>query len=90
MKSQIQDSITSEEPLSMLHSKLVERLDVPFRELFDWRKEHFPPTEIPEIGLMDFDTSQEMGDILSQWYLESHGIKIPYYQYTNEDFQFST
>ena len=79
MKSQILDYISTKKPLSKLHS-----------ELFDWRQEHFPPTEIPEMRLMDFDTSHEMTDILSQWYLDSDGIKIPYYQYTNEDFNFST
>ena len=28
--------------------------------------------------------------IVKEWYLESQGIQIPYSQYTNEDFEFST
>ena len=39
---------------------------------------------------MAFDTSQEMTEILIQWYLESFEIKIPVLQYTNDDFEFST
>ena len=39
---------------------------------------------------MAFDTTQEMSEVLNQWYLESFGVKIPIYQYTNEDFEYST
>ena len=35
---------------------------------------------------MNFFTSQEKSEVLSQWYLESAGKKIPFYQYTNDDF----
>ena len=28
--------------------------------------------------------------MVKEWYLESQSIKIPYYQYTNDDFEFST
>ena len=39
---------------------------------------------------MTLDTSQEVTEILVQWYLESFEIKIPMFQYTKEDFEFST
>ena len=90
MKGRIIDSIKTNTPLSELHRQLNKRIDLPFKELFDWRQRHFPPTEIPENRLMDIDTSQEMSELLSQWYLESLRVKIPIYQYTNDDFVLST
>ena len=90
MKGRIIDSIKTNTPLSELHRQLDKRIDLLFKELFDWRQRHFAPTKIPENRLMDFDTSQEMYEVLSQWYLESLGVKIPIYQYTNDDFEFST
>ena len=90
MKVRIIDSIKTNTPLSELHRQLDKRIELPFKELFDWRHCHFPPTNFPENRLMDFDTSQEMSEVLSQWYLESFGVKIPIYQYANDDFEFST
>ena len=90
MKNRIIHSITRHVPLSELHLQLDKRQNLPYRELFDWRHEHYPPTDIPETRLMVIDTSQEMTDIFIQWYLESHAVKIPYYQYTDEDFAFAT
>ena len=39
---------------------------------------------------MDLDTTQEITHVLAQFYLESYKVKIPEYQYTSQDFEFST
>ena len=39
---------------------------------------------------MDLDTTQEITEVLAQFYLESYKVKIPEYQYTCQDFEFST
>ena len=57
MKVRIIDSIKTNTPLSELHRQLDKRIDLPFKELFDWRQCHFPPTNIPENRLMAFDTT---------------------------------
>ena len=44
-----------------------------------------PPTKIPETRLMTFEISQEMDEILCQWYLESFETKIPMLKYTQDD-----
>ena len=90
MKDRTIHSIKNETPLSELHRQLHMRIDLPFRQLFDWREEHFPQKEFPEMRLMDFETRQEMADILSQWYLECHSIKIPIYQHSEEDYEYSS
>ena len=89
-KDKIISSLKSTIPVSDLHRELDKRQHLPFRKLFDWRHEHFPPTKYPEQRLMDHETSQEMADILIQWYLECCEIKIPMYQYTDDDFKFAT
>ena len=90
MRNRVIESIKTNTPLSELYRQLDQRIDLPFDELLDWKQDHFPPTKIPEHKLMDFNTSQEMSEVLNQWYLESAGVKIPFYKYTNDDFEFST
>ena len=57
-------------------------------DLLEWRLDHYPSVqnECNDITC----ASYEMSMIVKEWYLESQGIQVPYYQYTNKDFEFST
>ena len=44
MRSQIVNSIRTTTPLSELHRELHKRRDKSFRDLFDWRTDHYPST----------------------------------------------
>ena len=88
-KSRIMDSIKTSTPLSKLHAKLHCRRHLPFRDIIDWRQHQYPSITSVINELIDFDTSQEICDVLAQFYLESHEIKIPEYQHTTLDFEFS-
>ena len=61
-----------------------------FKDLFNWRTDRYPSyyTEYPQEDQLE--TTYEMSNLLAQWYLDSFEIKIPEYQYTGEDFDFST
>ena len=88
-KSKIINSILTSTPLSQLHSQLHIRSHFDFRDLLDWRYAHYPSINSEEIE-MDLDTTQEITEVLAQFYLESYEVKIPEYQYTCQDFEFST
>ena len=90
LKSKIINSIISSTPLSQLHSELHSRLHFDFRDLLDWRHDHYPSINNEESEMMDLDTTQEVTEVLVQFYLESYSVKIPEYQYTSQDFEFST
>ena len=89
-KSKIINFIKNSEPISQLRSELHSRLHLSFREILDWRLDNYPPQSSPDGELIDFDTTQEISDILVKYYLESNEIKIPEYQYTSQDFEFAT
>ena len=90
MKSLIINSIKTNIPLSDLHRELHKRRDMKFKDLFNWRTDSYPSyyTESPQEDQLK--TTYEMSNLLAQWYLDSFEIKIPEYQYTGEDFDFST
>ena len=90
LKDKIIDSIKSCTPLSKLHSELHSRSHLSFQEILDWRHDHYPLINSAIDETMDLDTTQQICDILTQFYLESYEVKIPEYQYTSQDFEFST
>ena len=63
---------------------------MPYNELFDWRMQHYPSTYEGDNAITDYDINLELSEVLNNWYLESHVVKIPFYQYTNEEFDFSS
>ena len=90
MTSLIINSIKTNIPLSDLHRELHIRRHMKFKDLFNWRTDSYPSyyTEYPQEDQLE--TTYEMSNLLAQWYLDSFEIKIPEYQYTGEDFDFST
>ena len=89
-KDRIINSIKYSDPISQLHFELNCRLHLPYDELLEWRVDNYPSTNNCEDELLDFDTTQEISEILTTYYLEAYEIKIPYYQYTSQDFEFAT
>ena len=90
MKEDVIKSIQKDTPLSPLHNELLKRCHMPYNELFDWRMQHYPSTYEGNNAITDYDINLELSEILNNWYLESHDVKIPFYQYTNEEFDFSS
>ena len=60
------------------------------RDLIKWRAENYLSTFKRDNEGFKLEISYEISNILAEWHLESKNIKIPQYQYTTEDFEFST
>ncbi|KAI6652476.1 hypothetical protein LOD99_7490 [Oopsacas minuta] len=90
MKEDVIKSIKKNTLLSPLHNDLFKRCHMPYNELFDWRVRHYLSTCEGETAITDYDINLEVSEILNKWYLESHDIKIPFYQYTREELDFSS
>ena len=88
MKDEVIESLITHTPLSQLHAELEKRLDMDYVDLLEWRLDHYPSVQNESNDITC--ASYEISMIVKEWYLESQGIQIPYYQYTNEDFEFST
>ena len=90
MKSLLINSIKTNIPLSDLNWELHIQLDMKFKDSFNWKTDRYPSyyTDYPQKNQLE--TTNEMSNLLAQWYLDSFEIKIPEYQYTGEDFDFST
>ena len=48
-----------------------------FEDLLDWKNEYYPSAYEENSEVTNRDTSLEISEILSEWYLESYSIKIP-------------
>ena len=90
MKAQVIESIRTNTPLSPLHEELHKRRDMDFRDLLDWKNEYYLSAYEENSEVTNRDTSLEISEILSEWYLESYSIRIPIFQFTDEDFKFSS
>ena len=90
MKSDIINSIKTNTPLPELHRELHLRRDMPFKELFNWRTNNYPSNYTIHSPDDQLETTFVMSNLLAQWYLDSFDIKIPEYQYTDEDYEFSS
>ena len=88
MKTQVIESIRTITPLSPLHEELHKRRDMDFEDLLDWKNEYYPSAYEENIEVTNRDTSLEISEILSEWYLETYIIKIPIFQFTDEDLIF--
>ena len=69
MKTQVIESIRTNTPLSPLHEELHKKRDVDYKNLLEWKSQYYPVT--------NRETSLEISEILSEWYLESYNIQIP-------------
>ena len=90
MKDVVIKSIQTHTPLSQLHGELDKRCDMNFKELLDWRLQHYPSVYELDSDIGNYNIGEEITDILRAWYLESFNIKIPEFLVTDEDFEISS
>ena len=91
MKEHVIGSLQTNIPLSPLHNDLHNRSDMHYKDLYDWRLEHYSPIyEEDTSSITNYDTSLEISEILNKWYLESQNVSIPYYHYTSEEIEYSS
>ena len=88
MKEDVIQSLRMNTPLSKLHEDLDKRSDVDYKDLLDWRLENYP--SVLNIDTDVSNASYDISEILKEWYSQSQDIKVPLFQYTDEDFAFST
>ena len=88
MKDEVLECLRTNTPLSPLHAELEKRRNMNYVDLLDWRLDHYPSVHNENNNVAC--ASYEISMIVKEWYLQSQGIQIPYYQYTNEDFELST
>ena len=80
MKTQVIESIRTNTPLSPLHEELHKK----------WKSQYYPSAYDENSEVTNRETSLEISEILSEWYLESYNIQIPIFQFTDEEFKFSS
>ena len=82
MKDEVLECLRTNTPLSPLHAELEKRRNMNYVDLLDWRLDHYPSVHNENNNVAC--ASYEISMIVKEWYLQSQGIQIPYYQYTNE------
>lgn len=90
MKVKVIESLKTNTPLSPLHEELDKRRTMKYKDLFDWRMQHYPSIYDLNTDIGNLNASEEISDILREWYLESNNIKIPEYLFTDEDHEISS
>ena len=88
MKQKIIESLRTNTPLSILHEDLHKRRGMNFKDLIDWRMQHYPSIYVQDHW--NYNLSNDISEILREWYLESNNIKIPEFLLTEQDFEISS